>query len=123
MRYTSETFGKDAGLKHEISITIPGTSNVREPLSCDQQAVFVDAARSLLAGLFGGATALSGLGAWVDATGALIGENVVVVSSYCTAPSADDLRKVADFARCLKSILRQECILVAIRPVVGVWFI
>ena len=101
-------------LNHLIKITVPSTSNVSNP---DQALAtkWVDAALTMLATLFGGATALPGVGSYMADNGQLIKENVTVVYSYTNDDGMRNSRnKVIEFALNMGKAMGQECIMVEI---------
>jgi hypothetical protein len=96
-------------LNRKVSITVPGTNHGQlSPISQDSA---VEDALASFSRFFGGATAVNGRGAWVNAAGELVVEPVVVVYSYCDDESLAKHRAgIYTLAEQMASDLGQECV-------------
>lgn len=96
-------------LKKYVAVYVPGTKDKVIPLSAPEQSAYVSEVARDLSLAFGGATAESAAkGYWVDSTGHLIAENIVIVKSYHDNDNA--LEIVKKIANWLKEELTQEAI-------------
>ncbi|QPC82097.1 DUF3574 domain-containing protein [Phototrophicus methaneseepsis] len=102
------------GLSHRVAILIPSTNNVSESLTVDEHTQYVELYLRLLSERFGGATAASKLGAWIDDDGQLIRENITEVYAFASEITSDDLVFIQQAAMGLKDELAQEAIAVEI---------
>jgi hypothetical protein len=100
-------------LNRRVSITVPGTDHGRPILHAQQDAA-VNSALKAFSKWFGGATAISGRGAWIsEASGELVVEAVVVVYSYCDDSTlAANRANVLGHVERLAASLGQECVAV-----------
>lgn len=116
-----------ADFTHAVKITVPGTTSANVPLSADTKRFFDTFVSKQFSTIFGGATAVSGQGSWLDDNGVLITENVTVVSSYTrldnTPETLEKLLAVRNLARVLCDILTQQCVLVTVEPITAAYFI
>jgi hypothetical protein len=99
-------------LDTKVAITVPGTSNVTEP-NPELQRQWVNRVIERLSRLFGGATALPGIGGYVSDTAGLITENVWVVHAFTDAAGLKKNRpEVLALANELCAAMDQECVAV-----------
>jgi hypothetical protein len=95
-----------------VAITVPSTVNVTQA-NATMQAVWVDNVMTALAKMFGGATAMPGMGAWVSDTAGLVKENIVQVFAFCTEAGLSSNRAaILKVAQDLCRAMRQECVAV-----------
>jgi hypothetical protein len=65
--------------------------------------------------MFGGATEIDARGNWLNDNNILIEDNIKICYSYCTTKElAENMQKLYGFCETLKSVLKQECILLVI---------
>jgi hypothetical protein len=99
-------------LTHRVAITVPSTVNVTDAAPT-LQAQWVDTILTTLSTLFGGATALPGIGAWVSPTAGLVKENIVNVFAFCSEEGLTKARPaVMKLAMDLCVAMRQEAVAV-----------
>lgn len=109
----AEVFGSE-GMGNKVTLYVPSTVTVDQPLSQSAADEFVSRSLRLLSELFGGATAITAKGAWVANDGELVVEVVTLVYSFSANLTTDDLVKIKAFAETLKAELGQEAIAVEV---------
>lgn len=111
MKYT-EIFKN--GMKHKVSIYIPGTVNADQADSKKAEEMTNHIA-SRFSDLFGGATITNASGAWMSDRLGLIQEDVKIIYSYCTETAlnsnAESLMQLAEMVR---DEMQQEAVSVEI---------
>lgn len=112
MSAVEQVFG--TGLKHRISVFVPGTTSVDQPMTATEHKAHVRTALRTLSVLFGGATAQSATGGWVNSQGNLVVETVTEVYSYTSELSIPQLRAVRQLALSLARECGQEAITVTV---------
>lgn len=103
-------------LDQRITVYVPGTINVDQPLGRKEQRAIVNRTLGHLAGLFGGATADSpSTGAYVSKTKGLVLERIVKVYAFTDKKTlADNLSEVIQYAGFLAQELGQESVSVEV---------
>lgn len=97
-------------LNHQIKIYVPSTINGNQPAT-DLAACHVENALSVFAKIFGGATAIQAIGAYISQTLGLIKEPVTIVYSFTDdKTAADSIPRVMELARLICLNMRQECV-------------
>jgi len=76
-------------LNHVVRIYVPSTTNVNQA-DAAAGAAFTDICLLELAKMFGGATALPTIGAWVSHFAGLVKEPINIVYAYCTEAGLKD---------------------------------
>lgn len=99
------------GLTHRVALYIPGTTQVKREMDVAEHDRWVRAAMRTLSELFGGATAMPAIGAWLAADGELVTEGVTIVYAFAREL---DTAPVFEFARRIKAALEQEAVAVEI---------
>lgn len=103
-------------LSQSVKIYVPSTINVNIPL--ESNAKYIEETNTILASFFGGATSTEGLGAWINAQGALIKERVTICQSFCKeAVLNEKIEEIYDFCLYLKKSLAQEAIALEINGI------
>jgi len=98
-------------LPYEIAVYIPSTlGNDIAPKAMIEKAI--DNTLIALSERFGGATATSGIGAWVSDSGELIKESVTIVSSNHDSDNVDALQFAIGIAKGIKAEFKQQAIAV-----------
>lgn len=106
-------------LPHQVAITIPSTVDVDKETDT---SAWVDEALALLSRLFGGATAIEGLGGWLSATAGLVKEKIVRVYAYADDLPNEKINEVHQFVARMRRELKQEAIAVEVdREMYLVW--
>ena len=108
-------------LHRKVSLYVPSTHNVGEPLPAGKHEELVDEVASQFSRAFGGATATNGEGFYTAENGELIREHVTIVTSYHGLETADALAVVIPIARVIKFRYKQKSI--AIETEQGIDFI
>jgi hypothetical protein len=78
-------------LSKRVAITVPSTVNVDQS-GGSLQKEWVDRVLEKLSGLFGGATAIPGVGAWVSDVKGLVKEDVVIVHSFMSKGKLEEAK-------------------------------
>lgn len=95
-------------LSSNVKIYVPSTIDVDQ--ETDNQAM-VEHVETVLAGYFGGATAMQALGSWLAQNGKLVFEKVTVVQSYCTEEQLNShIEDVVNLALYVKKEMSQEAV-------------
>lgn len=97
-------------LGHVVKIYVPSTMNGSTPVTDEVHAKYVDQSLTQFSNLFGGATAVSGTGAWVDDDKKLIKEKVTIVYSFAEKLDKKALDEVVAYAKQLKKDMTQSAI-------------
>lgn len=101
-------------LDHKTAIYIPSTIGVNRPCP-DLQGRMTDLALERLSRLFGGATALPGIGAWVSEAHGLVKEPVNFVFSFTDETALNrHVEAVLDLAAQIGAEMQQEAVAVEI---------
>jgi hypothetical protein len=102
-------------LSHNIKIYVPSTNGT----SAIDNSGYVHATLEFLAGLFDGATAYDGFGAWITKEGGqLVTEKIVICQSFCDQLALDcDIDKVYKYCLALKIELNQEAVALEVNNV------
>lgn len=98
-------------LSHQIAVIIPSTVDV--DVAADTSA-WVDEALALLSRLFGGATAMEGLGGWLSATAGLVKERVTRVYAFAEKLDNEKIAEVYQFVARMRHELKQEAVAVEV---------
>lgn len=107
----SRVFG--AGWANKVTLYVPSTVDVDRPLDANAAESVVTRSLHLLAGRFGGATAIRAQGAWLAENG-LVLEGTTLVYAFSAQLTIDDLTTVKAFCEALKVEMRQEAIAVEV---------
>lgn len=101
-------------LNKKVEVTVPTT--IRDiPAPADLINLQIENTLSAPAAAAGGATAVEGEGAWLDAQGKLVRERVYNVYAYCTDADLGLLTETAmRVAMGIKEAMDQECVAVVI---------
>lgn len=92
----------------KLAVYVPSTVDVDKPT--DNSGMVKHVMRELSA-LFGGATATNACGAWLDAAGNTVIEQVSIVYSFCTSEQAmQHFEKVLALCEHIKTTMRQESV-------------
>ena len=95
-------------LSSKVSIYVPTTVNVNEPVDNSEQ---VKRAMTALCGMFGGATASDARGGWVSPGAGLVIEAVTIVYAYCKeAELAEHFDEIVAMCEELKDEMKQDAI-------------
>ncbi|MED1781754.1 DUF3574 domain-containing protein [Brevibacillus fortis] len=97
-------------LSHVVKIYVPSTMNGSTPVTDEVHAKYVDQSLTKFSNLFGGATAISGTGGWVDDNKKLIKEKVTIVYSFAEKLDNQALDEVVAYAKQLKKDMTQSAI-------------
>jgi hypothetical protein len=108
----STIFGQ--GLAHRVSILVPSTKNVDQPMSQEDHNSTVDSLLTQFSELFGGASAQSLLGGYVAHNEQLVKEVITEVYSFCESLSDESLETVKGISQTLAQTLTQESIAVIV---------
>jgi len=106
-----QMFPNATRLSRQIAITIPSTVDVDKETDT---STWVDEALALLSRLFGGATAMEGLGGWLSSTVGLVKEKIVKVYAYADDLPNEKIAEVYQFVTRMRHELRQEAIAVEV---------
>lgn len=98
-------------LPHQVAITIPSTVDVDKETDT---SAWVDEALALLSRLFGGATAIEGLGGWLSQTAGLVKERIVRVYAYADDLNDEKVNEVYQFVARMRRELRQESVAIEV---------
>ncbi|MFK7691389.1 DUF3574 domain-containing protein [Paenibacillus sp. HJGM_3] len=101
---------KQASLNHVVKIYVPSTVNGTIPIADEAHDRFVDQALTKFSNLFGGATAIDGIGGWIDGDKKLIKEKVTIVYSFADKLDNQSLNEVVAYAKQLKKDLTQSSV-------------
>jgi len=96
-------------LGHRIAIYCPSADGQGNSLNGKAKTV-IDRTHNLLCALNGGSTELRARGAWQNADGRTIIEDVVIVYSYCSELTDDLLSSLADHAHWIKAAACQASV-------------
>lgn len=108
-------------LSKRISLYVPSTQNVGQPLPVGKHEALVNEVAKQFSKYFGGATATNGEGFYTADNGELIREHVTIVTSYHGLESSEALALVVPIAQAIKFRYGQESI--AIETELGIDFI
>jgi hypothetical protein len=108
----AEVFG--GAWVHRVTLYIPSTADVDEPLTESAAKEVVNRAQRFMATLFGGATVIAAAGSWMTEDGQLVSEPITLVYSFTDTLTTDVLVQIRAFAAALKAELKQEAIAVEI---------
>ncbi|WFB55748.1 DUF3574 domain-containing protein [Paenibacillus sp. BR1-192] len=97
-------------LGHVVKIYVPSTVNGDIPITEEAHEKFVDEALTQFSGWFGGATAVEGVGAWVDDNKKLIKEKVTIVYAFAEKLDKAAINQVVDYAKKMKEELGQSSV-------------
>ena len=102
-------------LNQFVSVYIPSTNHKthgdNESLSVAEHAAIAERVASELSGFFGGATSTPARGYWKSETGALVAEDVIIVTSYYSPTDGINPLQIATrIARELAHELNQEAV-------------
>lgn len=109
----------DSALTHSVSITVPSTSGPSTPATPETVNFWKSYTMRELSAVFGGCTATPGAGAWIDGTGKLISENVIVCTSYAADVTPEDAQHVKRIAETLRAGMDQDAITITIDGAAG----
>ena len=105
-------------LRHAVAVYVPSTYRDKPaPAEAVEEAVAYTLRE--MSALFGGATAYTARGAWIDAHGALIEEAVTVCRSFAAAVTDDDAAAVAEIAARIREAMRQDAVTIEIDGAAG----
>jgi putative cell wall-binding protein len=102
---------------YELSLTVP--SNVQGTERSELSNSITEFVASDFSERFGGATIVPAYGSYVGDDGALINEQVNVVSALTTEFSVSDAEYMSALGRLVGRIMKQETVLVSVRPILG----
>ena len=109
-----EVFGKPFTI-HEISIIIPSTHHVSQPLSLGEHKEIVERVVRSMVDLAGGATTMPGsVGYWMDNTGVLIKEEITIVTINMAVLNTRIKQTLLSIAKNLAREMDQEAIFLKI---------
>lgn len=97
----------------QFSVTVPTTSDVRNALDRATAEQYRNETVRRLSVLFGGATAVEGIGGYIARDGSLVTETVFVVSAFGER-TFQTTAAVFEIAAWLAAELRQESVLVVV---------
>lgn len=110
---SSVNFGLLAGfesLDHVVKIYVPSTVDAVCAAGDLAAVVTSDVTRELCA-MFGGCTAVSGVGSWIDPDGKMISEAVTICASNCSLQALNDnLPAVVALAKSVCVRMSQYCV-------------
>ena len=113
-RQSVKSFVFGEAMSHKIAFYLPSTSNVDKTISQDEKLVWQESAMILLSTMFGGATKIDAIGAWVSDDKGLVLENITIVYAFAKEIDLSEFYQLHDFAEEIKTALSQECVLVEI---------
>ena len=99
-------------LSRRISLYVPSTQNVGQPLPAGKHEALVSEVAKQFSKAFGGATATVGEGFYTANSGELIRERVTIVTSYHDKETSEALAIVIPIAQAIKYRYGQEAITV-----------
>ena len=97
-------------LNKYIAVYIPGTTNVDQPIDQDRQQDIAAGISGQLSKLFGGCTEYKTFGSWVDGSGNVIREPIIICKSHHNKENKAAWDLVQPIAAGLKKLLAQESI-------------
>lgn len=102
-------------LDHNITVYVPSTQGLADKVDAGTLRGRVEFVSKKLAGLFGGATATDGQGAYISDAGELVTESVKLVSAFASEDDyTENITQVYVLASQLKEDYGQEAILVSV---------
>lgn len=105
-------------LHHAVAVYVPSTYRDKPaPAAAVEEAVAYTLRE--LAARFGGATAYTARGAWIDARGALIEEAVTVCRSFAETVTPEDADAVAEIAERIREEMQQDAVTIEIDGAAG----
>ena len=96
-------------ISNHIAVYIPGTTGSKILPKKNQDAIAARAAK-LFSKRFGGCTRIPAIGSWVDDSGQLISEKIIIVKSFYSCDSTIAYTTAARIARAVKSMLFQQAV-------------
>jgi len=103
----------DALALEEISVYVPSTKSLDEPMSFEEHRRFVRGMAMMLSELAGGATSIPGYGFYMSDSGKLIEESVTVVTVSINL-TKEIKEEIVNMAKWLSLMLKQESVLVKV---------
>lgn len=94
-------------LDHVVKLYVPSTYNVDQPID---NTPYVNRTLEKFSGIFGGATAIDGKGAWLSDEQKLVQEKVTIVYSFGEKLDNKTINQVVTYAKTLKEELKQSAI-------------
>lgn len=113
MHDITEVFGGQV-MDNRVGLYVPSTQAGSLPLKRDTAEMFVNRSIRFLSEHFGGATAISAKGGWIDRSGHLVTEEVTLVYAFAGSLTSADLEQIKAYALELKADMGQEAIAVEI---------
>lgn len=99
-----------ASLDHVVKIYVPSTVDAVRAAGDLAAVVTSDVTRELCA-MFGGCTAVAGVGSWIDPDGKMISEAVTICASNCTLEDLNNkLPEVIALAKSVCVLMSQYCV-------------
>lgn len=94
-------------LEDVVKIYVPSTYDVDQPID---NTPYVNKTLEKFSGMFGGATAVDGTGAWLSDEDQLVKEKVTIVYSFAENLDKKKIKQVVDYARALKEEMKQSSV-------------
>lgn len=94
-------------LEDVVKIYVPSTYDVDQPID---NTPYVNKTLEKFSGMFGGATAVDGTGAWLSDDEQLVKEKVTIVYSFAEDLDKKKIKQVVDYARALKEEMKQSSV-------------
>lgn len=94
-------------LDHVVKLYVPSTYDVDQPID---NTPYVNRTLEKFSGIFGGATAIDGQGAWLSDEKKLVKEKVTIVYSFGEKLDRKTMNQVVDYAKLLKEEMKQSAV-------------